>query len=481
MYWRITEPKMTRKRVNVKPIASQAVINDDAERKKAQDSFVNFQHNLGIGADNALTSSTYGFNPISKQRTLLEWIHRGSWLGGVGVDCVADDMTREGVEIKGSIEPTDIAKIEYSAVELGIWNQINSAIKWARLYGGSIVVLLVDGQDPSTPLRLSTIKKDQFAGIITFDRWQVEPSLHDLVSDYGPCIGLPRFYRINNGSPALSGARVHYSRVVRLEGIKLPYQQSLIENLWGLSIIERAYDRMIAFDSASTGAAQLIYKSYLRTFSVEGLREIVAAGGDAVNGLIRYVDMMRRFQSIEGITLLDSKDTFQADSHTALGGMSDVMKLLAEQVSGAWQIPMTRLFGQSAGGFSSGDEDIRNYYDTISQQQVAQLLVGVTKIYRALVASNGIKWNDDTSISFKSLWKTSDNEKADIAEKHSNVVVKLTDAGIIDRATALRETQQLSKVTGVMTNITEEMITEAEGEEPPAPEQEDLGLDYPAS
>ena len=47
------------------------------------DSFINFQHKLGVGADNALSTASYGFNPITRNRNLLEWIHRGSWLGGV--------------------------------------------------------------------------------------------------------------------------------------------------------------------------------------------------------------------------------------------------------------------------------------------------------------------------------------------------------------------------------------------------------------
>ena len=297
----------------------------DHKAQSTLDSFVNFQMNLGIGADNALSSSNYGFNPITRNRTQLEWIHRGSWLGGVAVDVIGDDMTRAGAEILGDISPENIAAIEEATTSLGIWNVLNDTIKWSRLYGGALAVLLVDGQDMETPLRLYTIRKGQFRGLLSLDRWMVEPSLGDLVQELGPNLGMPKFYRVTAQAPGLASMKIHYTRCVRLEGIRLPYWQRLMENLWGLSVLERLYDRMVAFDSASTGAAQLVYKSYLRTLKVDGLRELVSAGGDALNGLTKYVDMMRRFQGIEGITVIDGNDEFNVDGHSAFSGLSDAL------------------------------------------------------------------------------------------------------------------------------------------------------------
>lgn len=464
--------------------AKTAVSRDTKARAKAAstgnptlDSFVNFAHNLGIGADNPMSSSSYGFNPVTRNRVMLEWIHRGSWLGGVAIDVVADDMTRAGIDIKGSIDPDDLAKIEESAVRLGIWNQINDTIKWARLYGGALAVLLIDGQDPSTPLRLNTIRKGQFCGLLSLDRWMVEPSLNDLVTAYGPELGQPKYYRVTAQAPALSGMSIHHSRCLRLEGIRLPYWQRLTENLWGLSVLERLYDRMIAFDSASTGAAQLVYKSYLRTYKIKDLRQVVAAGGDALAGLTKYVDMMRRFQGVEGITLLDGEDEFTADSHGAFSGLSDALQQFGQQISGALQIPLVRLFGQSPAGFSTGDADLRNYYDTIKQQQEKELRVPLTKIYKAMAASEGVAWDDGSRIDFRSLWQLSDDQKADIAGKVAQAIAPVEEAGLIDKATALKELRQSSQVTGIFTNITDEMITEAENEPPPMPEDMGIGAD----
>ena len=451
---------------------ADAKARDRAAKGKSStvDSFVNLAQNLGVGADNPLSSGTYGFNPITRNRTMLEWIHRGSWLGGIAVDVVADDMTRAGVEFLGTMPPEDINEIEEAAVHLGVWNSINETIKWARLYGGALCVLLIDGQDTSTPLRLNTIRKDQFCGLLPLDRWMVEPSMNDLVTDLGPSLGLPKFYTVTAQAPALSSMKIHYSRVIRLEGIRLPYWQRLMENLWGLSVLERLYDRMIAFDSASTGAAQLVYKAYIRTYKIKNMREVVAAGGDALNGLTAYVDMMRRFQGIEGITLMDGEDEFEGSTHGAFSGLADALQQFGQQISGALQIPLVRLFGQSPAGFSTGDSDMRNYYDTINQQQEKQLRVGVTKIYRCISASQGIEIKTGTKINFKSLWQLSDVDKATVAASVGNTISTLENGGVIQRSTALQELRQSSRVTGVFSNITDKMIKEAEAEGPPLPE-----------
>lgn len=474
---------MTTKKLSVKAAVRDAVNADKRVRKDLHtgtqlsgataDSFVNFAQKLGVGADNALTSGTYGYNPITRNRVLLEWIHRGSWLGGVAVDLVADDMTRAGVDFATEMPPDDSEALESAVTSMGIWNQLNETIRWGRLYGGAIAVMLIDGQDMRTPLRPETVGKGQFKGLLPLDRWMVEPSLNDLVTEFGPNLGKPKYYTVQSNAPALRGQVIHYSRIaLRLEGIQLPYQQRLTENLWGISVLERLYDRMIAFDSASTGAAQLVYKSYLRTLKIKGMREIVAAGGTILNGLMQYTEVMRRFQGIEGITLLDAEDDFDVQQTSAFSGIGDALNQFGQQLSGALQIPLVRLFGQSPAGLnSSGESDIRTYYDGINQQQNKEMHGGVTLAYRLAAQSEGIAIPKNFAVAFASLWQLDDTQKADVATKVEQAVTSAYDAGLIGRKTALLELRQSSRTTGIFSNISDEVIEAADDEvTPPLPE-----------
>lgn len=428
---------------------------------RTQDSFQNFVAKIGLGTDNLSSSGTYGFNPITRERQLLEWIHRGTWIGGLAVDLIADDMTRAGVEILGTATPEQIDEVEAAAQQLNLWGGIRDTIAWGRLYGGAIGVLLIDGQDYSTPLRVQTVSKGQFRGVLALDRWMLNPSLNDLITELGPNLGLPKYYTVQQNAPGLRGERVHHSRCIRMGGNKLPYYQSVVENLWEESVLERIYDRLLAFDSTTQGAAQLVYKSYLRTYAIKNLRELVATGGDALNGLVSYVMTMARFQSIEGITLIDGEDEFVAHEHAAFTGLDGVLIHLGQQVSGALQIPLVRLFGQSPAGLNStGESDLRTYYDGIAASQHRTLKVGVTDAYRMLALSIGFRPGPDFGIKFRPLWLMTEVDRATVASTVTSAISTGVDMGV-PQAVALKELRQSADVSGVWSNITDEDIAAA--------------------
>lgn len=491
------------RKTSVKALARQAVRDDAKARAQAfrkpavpggksptagqplvgavtMDNFVNFAHKLGIGADNALSSATYGFNPITRNRQLLEWMYRGSWLAGVAIDCVAEDMTRAGIDFVSQISPQEAHEIESEMTALNIWPSLAKAIKWGRLYGGGLAVHMIDGQDFKTPLRVETIGPDQYRGLLVLDRWMVQPELSELVDELGPDLGKPKYYTVLANSPALRNTVIHYSRIaIRHIGIELPYQQALTENLWGESVLERIHDRMIAYDSASTGAAQLVYKAYLRTFKVEGLRDIVAAGGAPMQGLLAYVENLRRYQTIEGLSLIDKEDEMEFQHSGAFSGLSDALMQFAQQLSGALQVPLTRLLGQSPAGLNStGESDTRNYYDGISQRQTAEMHTGVTTTLRCVAQSKQIDLDDDFKVAFTSLWQMKPEEKSTVAKTSGDAVGAAFEGGLIGRQTALKELRQIGKVTGVFTNITDEAIEGADDEVLPPTAELDMSQEH---
>lgn len=462
---------MAAKKTPKKPITKSKA----QDKNEVFDSFRNFAAGIGYGTNNISTGGTYGYNPITLFRPLLEWMHRGQGLCGTIVDCVADDMTRAGVDIKGEMKPEDIEAINESAVTLGIWNSLNETIKWSRLYGGCLGVLLIDGQDLATPFRVESVGKDQFKGILALDRWMVTPDMERTIKEYGPSFGLPEFYTVIPTAPGLIGMRIHHSRCIRLGGIKLPYWQAITLQFWGESIYERIWDILLALNSSTQGLAQLMYKLHLRTYTVENLRQMIAAGGPQMAGLMAQVQFMRSTQTNEGMTLLDAKDKMEHFTNNSVSGASDVLIHFLEQISGAVQIPLVRLLGQSPAGLNAtGEADLRTYYDEIARQQKSALMVPITNVYRCIVQSLGMEWPEGTTLGFKPLWQLDAPAKADVATKTTDNVVKLTEAGIISNQTALKEIRQSSEETGFGTNITDEDINSAESEPAPLPQAEEV-------
>lgn len=441
---------------------------------RTSDAFVNPRTRTGRGMGNLASAGHYAFQFWTRNRVQLEAAYRGSWIIGRAVDAVAEDMTRAGVDIRGSVEPHDTSALFSEMAQLGVWSSISDLIKWARLYGGGLAIIMIDGQDPSTPLDLNSIGPGQFKGLYAIDRWIVNPDYSDAISDFGPALGQPKYYTVIPDADAYGGKVIHHSRVVRMEGVRLPMYQRQYENGWGMSIVERIFDVLTAFDSTTMGTAQLVYQARIRVMKIKGYRQVMGGTSDAAQrGILKQLDNIREWQSNEGMSVIDSEDDFEAHQY-AFSGLDSVLQQMAQQISGATGIPMTRLMGQSPAGFSSGDMEIRQYYDGIAQQQEAALRRGVNTILHVLFRSVlGKDPPDDFDFVFGSLWGMSDEQKANIFAARTNAVVGAFNAGLIDRAAGLAELRAGSELDGGWNTVTEEMIEEAENEPPPLGENAD--------
>lgn len=491
---------------------------------KTVDGFRNFAMRLGISApgeegseESLLSNGQFRFNLITRNRIQLEAAYRGSWIVGKVVDCRAEDMTKAGIIITTSDGADKLQEFKVQQQRLQILQSMCEAIKWGRLYGGCIGVLQIAGQDLESPLDPDTIGEGQFKGIAVYDRWQLNPVLSQVIT-MGPHIGLPAYYDIVIGSnlndpmqvlgqgsmtvapqeqanpiqpqagentvgemtgqigaPSSYGrVRVHHTRMFRMGGYKLPFFQAITELMWDESIIERLWDRLIEFETVTASAGSLVSRALLRTVGIEGYRQIVAAGGPAFDGLVGAFDFMRQMQQNEGITLLDKNDMFQTYAYT-FSGLSDLLARFQEQLSGACDTPLVRMFGQSPGGLnSSGDADMRNYYDSVAAAQITHLQDPMDLIIKVLWRSTfGKARPDDLSFIFTPLWQMSDKEKAEIAANKTTAIISAHQDGLVKTSIAMKELKQMASDTGVWGNITDEDIDEAELEAPPSPDMPD--------
>lgn len=461
------------------------------ERIFSEDGFENLISRLGVGprADNTLSDGTYVFNLLTRNRAKLEAAYRGSWIVGSMIDSVAEDMTRAGIDVDTTDAKNQVGDVLAAMEKLKVWGSLCDNQKWGDLYGGCIGVVQIEGQDMSTPLRIETIAKGQFKGVVVYDRWQVNPVLNDMI-DEGPDLGLPRMYQIvssplsvqPSGIKLMKGVQnVHHSRCIRAIGIKLPFWQAITEQMWGESVLERLWDRLIAFDNATMSSASLVDRANLRTVGVNNLREIVAAGGKMYDGLIAQFEMMREMQVNEGLTVIDKEDTFQSTAYS-FAGLSDMLLQFGQQLSGASKIPLVRLFGQSPAGLSAtGESDMRTYYDGVNAKQETNLRSPVDLLLRVCWRSvHGVAAPKDLSFTFKPLWQMTATDKANNAKTNAEAVIGAYEAGITKRSTTLEELRTSSGDTGVFGHITDEDITDADEELDPPPGEDLPGTQDPA-
>lgn len=429
--------------------------------EKTADGFQNVAARMGLGANNVASAGTYTRSMLTQNRQVLENVYSGNWIGGKIIDDYAMDMTRAGIDIQLE-SPEESKRMEKSLSRLGVWDSLTDCIKWARLYGGAICVIEIDGQDTATPLRIETVGDGQFSGLTVYDRWQLQPSM-DLI-ETGIYAGLPKNYHVT-----ASGRIIDNSRVIRMVGNKLPYWQAQTLEWWGQSVIERLYDRLIGYDTVTAGTTNLIQRAHLRHVGIDGLRDILSAGGKAEENLIKMFDYVRLLQTSEGLTLLDKEDALTYQSYS-FGGLDNIMLQFGQQLSGACGIPLVRLFGQSPAGMSAtGESDLRNYYDTIAAQQESVLRSGLEKILLVLYRSTyGKAAPEEMDFDFRPLWQMSDAEKSTLAKTVAETVQIAMDMGVLDLEGAAQELSGIGAESGIFNSITAEKIAEFR-DEPPMP------------
>ena len=138
-------------------------------RKQFRDGFASFTARLGMGQDNQLAKSGYvaeGY--VTHSNTELEDMYRTSWIVDRVVNVVAEDMIRGGIEIRSQMEPDKIDELMRAVRSAGIPGRFSDAIKWSRLYGGALAVMLIDGQELSEPLDLEAVPQGGFKGCLLY-------------------------------------------------------------------------------------------------------------------------------------------------------------------------------------------------------------------------------------------------------------------------------------------------------------------------
>ena len=187
-------------------------------KKATADGFDSFLGRLGMGQDNMLAAS--GYTPgryVTRSKVELDDMYRSSWVVGRMIDVVAEDMISAGVEIRSQMDPGDKEKLLRQMRRTGVQARLTDAIKWSGLYGGAIAVILIDGEDLSTPLDVSKVAKGAFRGLYVLDRHQVVP-LEENITELGPMLGYPAGYRVH--AQALRGQTIHHSRAIRFVGVE---------------------------------------------------------------------------------------------------------------------------------------------------------------------------------------------------------------------------------------------------------------------
>ena len=433
-------------------------------RSRALDAFSNVLARLGAGTPNLLEGTEYSLQRMSRDFNTLNALYRESWIVRRIIDVIPADMLKNWITITSGLEPDVEKRLSLTLRRTQLIDKIKRGMQWGRLYGGALGVMLVkhQGYDLSQPLQLDWIMPGDFAGLLIFDRWNgVNPS-SELIEDISdPDYGYPKYYTVTD--PAGGGSvKIHHSRVIRFTGNTLPFWEEIAEMQWGGSVVESVFDELRKRDNVSWNIAQLTFMANIRVLKMQDLGQLLAAtDNESQAELLRTLEAQNMLLNNMGMQVMDAADGLETHQYT-FGGLADCYQQFIMDISGAAEIPVTRLFGRSPSGLNAtGESDLQNYYDMIAEKQESYLRPILNKVLPPFIISTLGSLPDDFDFEFDPVAEPSDKERADLAKCGTDNVVAAYNAGLISQRTALKELKQQSERTGVWTNITDEDIERA--------------------
>lgn len=320
------------------------------------------------------------------------------------IDTYAEEMVRAGFEVE-NIGDDDL--LEANLEGLKIETKLAEALRWSGLFGGALIVLLVnDGNLIDEPLNEDTIREVE--DIRVYDRWETSRYTKYL-DPADKRFGQTETYQI---SPAFGFPYVaHASRCIVVDGASVTSRVREQNDGWGDSKLQCAYEQLIRMNMSHVWANALLERSQQAVHGIPNLTNVLRAPGG--ENLIRQrIDLVDMARGVNNTVVIDAEESYDLKS-TPLTGVDALVDRLGLALSAVTGMPETLLFGRAPGGLSNSNQnDLENWYAKIAQQQQTVLKPVVDRIV-GLVLKSLNQYTDDYKIEFNPLWMPSDKETAE--------------------------------------------------------------------
>ncbi len=135
---------------------------------------------------------------------------------------------------------------------------------------------------------------------------------------------------------------------------------------------------------------------------------------DRAHGKPTRLSLANQGKSISNALVMDAEEEWD-QKQISFAQLPEVLQLYLQIAAGAADIPVTRLLGQSPAGMNStGESDVRNYYDRLAAEQEVHLRPRLEKLDEVLIPSALGSRPAEIHFTFAPLWQISEKERADI-------------------------------------------------------------------
>lgn len=414
-----------------------------------KDGLVNLVANLGTPRDKA-AATFYGVPTLSEQEA--DNAYRGTWLARKVIDIPAMDSCRKW---RGwSADQEQITAIEAEEKRLGLQQKVLRAMIRARLTGGAALYIGTGQSDPMLPLKPESIGKGGIRHVNVLSKRVLQAGELDLDPE-SPGYGLPAFYTLSSGTAGQ--VQIHPSRLVILRGAEKPDPEFGINDGWGDSVLLAISKAIKDADASSANIASLVFEAKVDVIKIPNFMSMLA-DKEYEQQVLQRLQLAAMAKGINGTLLLDAGEEYE-QKQAQFGGLIDLLMGFMQLTSGASDIPMTRLLGQSPGGLNaSGESDLRNYYDRISSNQELVLQPALQVLDECLIRSALGSRPAEVFYNWRSLWQTTDTERAAIGKSTAESIKIIADTRLIPENVLATVAVNMLTEAGIAPGLEAEML-----------------------
>ena len=469
----MTKDELERQRLNARGKQILQRQKAGAVRPHREDGYVNLLNKYGTSQDN---SEAYQFErePIIPDMQLTG-LYEGNGLFSKIIDTPAEEALKHGFDLNLKNDEVN-AFVEEALDELEWEEKAATAIKWARLYGGALIVMLInDGGGLEQPVNWQNVKS--IDELRVYERAIVQPDYSSLYrQDYGgkgegnrvSKFGQPEFYYV---SSVYGSFRVHESRCLVFRNGVLPEQTSnSIYRFWGMPEYVRIRRALRETVTAHTDSVKLLERSVQAIYSMKGLATLLTTD-DGENQVLKRLNVIDTARGILNSLVIDADGENYDFKTFQFSGVKDVIDATCNMLSALTNIPQTILFGRSPAGMNAtGTSDFESYYNFVEKIQRLMLKRNLRTlldvIFRAGIASGAVEEEPDYKLEFNPLWSLSDTEQATVDQtKAQTAQIKAQTAQVYVDIQALDPTEVRKRLASDEEFDVEDIISEGEDDD----------------
>ena len=401
------------------------------------DGYVNMLNKYGTSRD---SSSHYVFqaDAMTMDRALTD-AYEGNGLFAKIIDRPAEEAVKRGFDL--GIKDQDVLNYLSDKLDDLDWeHNASQALKWTRLYGGALMVMVInDGRNIWEPVDWENVKGIEELRV--YERPLVNPDYHSIYrtvrNDIGRAsrakFGMPEYYQV---SSIYGTFRVHESRCLVFRNGVLPENSMNTQyRFWGIPEYYRIKKNLQETYTAHGNGVKLLDRCVQAIYKMRNLSNILLTDGgeDQVLKRLNAIDMAR---GILNTMIIDADGEDYDFKQMSMSGVRDIIDSTCTMLSAVTDIPQTILFGRSPAGMNStGEGDTENYYNMVEGMQKLNLKANgrtlLDLIFTEGVITGQLQQKPKYKTGFEKLWSLSEKEQADLdKQKADTELVKAQTAQI---------------------------------------------------